>query len=330
MIYEGKALFKMFSEYWEKHTAIYAEQKPGKLYVPVHYISQGGGKRMRPLFTLMACNLFNDDPSPALASGFCVELFHNFTLLHDDIMDDAPLRRGRQTVHEKWDVNTAILSGDLMMIESLRHLAEVKDPALRVRISDYFIAAAVGVCEGQQMDMDFEERDDVSLEEYIEMIRLKTAVLPAEGMAMGAASGGATEEQVEAVRRFGNAVGIAFQIQDDILDTYGDPNKFGKKVGGDIAQNKKTYLYLTARAKAEGETLKSLLHHYSDAFRGTEEEKIKEVTRIFDELDVKGAAEAEKKRLTQEGLGYLTSLGLPEERISPLRDFSLALIDREK
>ncbi len=323
-------LYKVFMEYWERHVGVYTKQNPRNLYAPIYYISQGGGKRMRPVFTLMASRLFSDDVHPALAAGYCIELFHNFTLLHDDIMDEAPLRRGRPTVHEKWDSNTAILSGDLMMIESLRHLSVIEDKNLRTRVEDYFLAGAVAVCEGQQMDMDFETRDDVDLSEYMEMIRLKTAALLAEGMAMGAACGGATKEQDEKIRTFGNLIGTAFQIQDDILDTYGDPTKFGKKVGGDIAQNKKTFLYLKSVEVANENDRSDLFRLYSDKSGLPESDKIREVTALFDRIGIRELAEEEKKRCMAEAFVCLDQLGIAPEKTILLKKFAQKLADREK
>ena len=284
---------------------------------------------MRPLFILMAGNLFSDQVDQALPVCFCVELFHNFTLLHDDIMDEAPLRRGRQTVHEKWNTNTAILSGDLMMIESLRHLERIEQIEIRARVSDYFLKGAVAVCEGQQIDMDFETRDDVVLPEYIEMIELKTAALLAEGMAMGAASCGANEEQDKLIRKFGYLVGTAFQIQDDILDTYGDPAKFGKKVGGDIAQNKKTFLYLRALELADEKTKEEILYYYSDACDLEEKAKIKKVTSLFDQVNIREIAEEEKMKYTKKAFSCLDELGFSEEKMKTLKDFAIELVKRE-
>jgi geranylgeranyl diphosphate synthase type II len=324
-----KDLFELFINYWSENVLPYASQEPKKLYAPMHYIAHGGGKRMRPMFMLMAGNLFTKNVKAALPVCFCVELFHNFTLLHDDIMDEAPLRRGRETVHEKWDTNTAILSGDLMMIESLRHLERIENSEIRSRVSNYFLKGAVAVCEGQQIDMDFEERDDVVLDEYIGMIRLKTAALLAEGMAMAAASCGATKKEDELIRGFGYAVGTAFQIQDDILDTYGDPAKFGKKVGGDIAQNKKTFLYLRALELADDDTKKQILHHYSEACELPEKEKIAKVTSLFDQVGIREVVEQEKMRYTEKGFECLAELGVEEGRLITLKDFALQLVERE-
>ncbi len=330
MINQKEALFHSFMEYWNKEIEQYKNKSPKNLYSPIHYIAEGEGKRMRPLFMLLAAQLFKDHINDTLVPCFCVELFHNFTLLHDDIMDEAPLRRGRTTVHEKWDTNTAILSGDLMMIESLKHLQKITNHSLRSRVTDHFLVGAVAVCEGQQMDMDFETRDDVSLEEYIKMIRFKTAALLGEGMAMAVTCSGASISQTQLIRDFGYNIGIAFQIQDDILDTYGDPAKFGKKVGGDIAQNKKTFLYLKALELANATIKKEILYFYSENCTLPEDEKIKTVTSLFNQLRIKKVAEKEKEKYITEGFKCLQQLDFSDEKIKEIQDFSILLAHRQK
>lgn len=328
MLLPKEDLYPKFMSYWTKHVQGYSTSNPSGVYAPMYYITQGGGKRVRPVYMLMVANLFSDDVTTALPLCFGVELFHNFTLLHDDIMDAAPLRRGRETVHEKWDTNTAILSGDLMMIESLRHFRYIKDHKSRAKATDYFLQGGVAVCEGQQLDVEFENRDDVQLSEYIEMIRLKTAALLAEGMAMAAMAMGATKEEEEYIRQFGYNIGIAFQIQDDILDSYGNPEKFGKKVGGDIAQNKKTYLYLRALELASQQTKKEILHCYSEDCTLNEEDKIKKVMSLFNNINIKKIAEEEKMNYTQKGFDFLKKLNLSEEKTNTICQFSLKLIHR--
>ena len=225
------------------------DKAPVNLYSPVNYILSIGGKRMRPILTLMATDLFGGDSKDSLHAAMAVEVFHNFTLLHDDIMDDAPLRRGKQTVHEKWDVNTAILSGDVMMIKAYGFLMEYKGEVYRA-VMEVFNQTAIEVCEGQQMDVDFETRSDVSLEEYVEMIKLKTSVLVACALKMGAVIAGASDKDADLIYDFGLNLGLAFQLQDDYLDAFGNPETFGKQVGGDIIENKKTYLYIIAEQRA--------------------------------------------------------------------------------
>jgi geranylgeranyl diphosphate synthase type II len=227
--------------------------EPAELYEPISYLMQLGGKRMRPVLVLISTELFGADVLKALDAAIGIELFHNFTLMHDDIMDKAPLRRGNPTVHVKWNESAAILSGDVMFVEAYKLMIKVEDSILR-DVLDIFSDTASGVCQGQQADMNFEKRDHVGLDEYIEMIRLKTAVLLAGSMQIGALIGGAEKEQADLLYEFGENLGLAFQLQDDILDVYGDPEKFGKQVGGDILADKKTFLLIKARELAKGET----------------------------------------------------------------------------
>ena len=219
---------------------------PTELYDPVNYILSLGGKRLRPILLLMAYNLFKTDVEKALPAAFSVEVFHNFSLMHDDIMDKAPLRRGKPAVHIKYNESTGILSGDVMLIYAFKYLMKLEDQNSLLEIIKLFNQIAIDVCEGQQFDMNFENRTEVTIDEYINMIGLKTAALLAGAMKMGALIAGASDKDAQLLYDFGKNVGIAFQLQDDILDTFGDPEKFGKKVGGDIAQNKKTYLALRA------------------------------------------------------------------------------------
>ena len=229
---------------------------PAKLYEPISYILSLGGKRMRPALLLMACELFGGDVNKAISPALAIEVFHNFTLMHDDIMDNAPLRRGKTTVHERWNKNVAILSGDVMLIEGYKLMMQVEDRLLRP-ILDIFNTTAVGVCEGQQLDMEFETRDVVDINEYINMIRLKTAVVLGGALKIGALIGGAPAKDADLLSQFGVQLGVAFQLQDDILDVYGDPEKFGKQVGGDIISNKKTFLLIKALELAKGEQANS-------------------------------------------------------------------------
>src|ERR1700744_4593765 len=249
---------------------------PAALYEPISYILSIGGKRMRPALLLMACDLFDGDINLALPPALAIEVFHNFTLMHDDIMDKAPLRRGQTTVHERWNQNVAILSGDVMLIEGYKLMMQVPDHQLR-QILDIFNNTAVAVCEGQQFDMEFEERQTIDIDQYIEMIRLKTAVVLGGALKIGALIGGAGLKDAELLCEFGEHLGVAFQLQDDILDVYGDPIKFGKQVGGDIISNKKTYLLIKALESATDHRaveLKKLLtdKHFDSA------EKVRAVT----------------------------------------------------
>ncbi len=263
------------------------ENKDFSLYKPVNYILDLGGKRLRPVLTLLATDLFEGIVSDSIKPALGIEVFHNFTLLHDDIMDNAPIRRGQAAVHEKWNVNAAILSGDVMFVQAFTLVTSCKNESLR-DVLDLFNITAVEVCEGQQLDMDFESRNDVSIDEYIEMIRLKTSVLVACALKLGAVLAGAPKEDAEKLYDFGLNLGIAFQIKDDILDVFGDAALVGKKVGGDILANKKTYLLLRALEDADesqNTLLKSWLSKQSSV------EKVAAVTEIFETLSVKEKAD---------------------------------------
>ena len=238
------------------------EQEPKNLYKPINYILNLGGKRMRPILTLMAADLFGGNHKDALQAALAIEIFHNFSLVHDDIMDDAPLRRGKATVHEKWDINTGILSGDAMLILAYRCLETYGSTNLS-QLLPLFSKTAMEVCEGQQFDIDFETRDDVSLTEYLRMIEFKTSVLVAAALKMGAIVAGANTADQDNIYEFGRNLGIAFQLQDDYLDAFGDPKTFGKQVGGDIIENKKTFLYLKALQLADSKSKKTLGDLYS-------------------------------------------------------------------
>src|SRR6201986_3919590 len=257
---------------------------PAKLEEPIKYILSLGGKRMRPALLLMACDLFGGDVNKAISPALAIEVFHNFTLMHDHIMDNAPLRRGKTTVHERWNKNVAILSGDVMLIEGYKLMMQVDDRLLRP-ILDIFNETAVGVCEGQQIDMEFETRNDVDIDEYITMIRLKTAVVLGGALKIGALIGGADTKNAGLLHTFGEQLGVAFQLQDDILDVYGNPEKFGKQVGGDIIANKKTYLLLKALELAD-ETQSTELKKWLTT-TSNDQKKVSAVTAIYDELQVR-------------------------------------------
>jgi geranylgeranyl diphosphate synthase type II len=297
---------------------------PANLYEPIRYIMSLGGKRIRPVMVLMATELFTTEVNKAIDVALAIETFHNFTLVHDDIMDNAPLRRGRQTVHEKWGNNNAILSGDVMMVESNKHLSKVNINVLKP-VLDTFNATAQGVCEGQQLDMEFEQRSDVSIAEYLEMIRLKTAVLLGGAMKLGAIVGGASSAEAELLYSFGENLGVAFQLQDDILDVYGNPEKFGKQVGGDIIANKKTFLHLKTLSLAhenEKESLISVTDHKID--------KISAVKQLYDKYKIKELAALEmNKYLTKANLA-LDSLAVSDEKKANFRELVQQILDREK
>ncbi|MGZ3819215.1 MAG: polyprenyl synthetase family protein, partial [Mucilaginibacter sp.] len=281
---------------------------PAELYEPIKYILSLGGKRMRPALLLMACDLFGGDVQKAIAPALAIEVFHNFTLMHDDIMDNAPLRRGKITVHERWNSNVGILSGDVMLIEGYKLMMQVEDRLLRP-ILNIFNETAVGVCEGQQIDMEFETRNDVGIDEYITMIRLKTAVVLGGALKIGAIIGGASSEDAALLHTFGEQLGIAFQLQDDILDVYGNPEKFGKQVGGDIISNKKTFLLIKALELADNKQTAELNQWLLDTnFNAAE--KVAAVTGIYDQLNVRQFAETIMQGYADKAFSALDAINL--------------------
>ncbi|GGI55996.1 polyprenyl synthetase family protein [Winogradskyella haliclonae] len=303
------------------------ERHPKNLYDPVNYILNLGGKRLRPVLTLMACDCFGSDYNKALDAALSIEVFHNFSLVHDDIMDDAPLRRGKETVHEKWDINTGILSGDVMLIMAYQ-LFENYKPETFQALAKLFSKTATEVCEGQQYDVDFETRDDVSIPEYLKMIEYKTAVLVGGAMKMGAIVAEASEEDQDAIYDFGRFLGIAFQLQDDYLDAFGNPETFGKQVGGDIIENKKTYLYLKAKEFAsEGDKTK-LLDWFSSQPEDASQ-KIEDVKKIFTETGAKTATKEAVEHYTEKAFSLLKMLNISEEKKQVLKQFGLGLMTRK-
>lgn len=301
---------------------------PAALYAPCDYLLALGGKRLRPALVLMGHELFRDDSERALPPAWAVELFHNFSLMHDDIMDAAPLRRGQPTVHTKWDTTTAILSGDAMLIYAYRFLANFDRPAALPALLEAFNQAATEVCEGQQMDILFEKRSDVSAEEYLHMIELKTAVLLGCALRMGAICAEASPADSEHLYQVGRLAGIAFQIQDDLLDTYGDPAKFGKQVGGDIMQNKKTLLVLRTLESASAAD-RTELTRWMQTSAENAEQKVAAVRAIFDRNDIPQRIAAEKQRFQTEAFGHLDAVQVAPERKAVLRGFLEDLLVRE-
>lgn len=301
--------------------------RPDSLYEPVRYMLAIGGKRIRPVMVLMANEMFGGSTVNALPAAMGVEVFHNFTLLHDDIMDKAPLRRGKSTVHEKWNPNIAILSGDAMFVKSCQLMMMSPTSAVPV-VMDLFLKVAQEVCEGQQLDMDFENAGKVHIPEYLEMIRLKTAVLVGASLGIGAAVAGATKDEVKHLIDFGVNLGVAFQLQDDILDVYGDAQKFGKQVGGDIMANKKTYLLLTALENA-GESALAELNKWLSYSGENSNEKVIAVTALYDQLRVRTIAEEKMEQLYAEALSHLDALPLSAEQTKPLRQLAAMLMARE-
>lgn len=285
------------------------QKEPRGLYEPIEYVLAAGGKRLRPTLALIACKMFGGNEKEVVPAALALEVFHNFTLLHDDVMDNADMRRGRETVHKKWNVNTAILSGDQMMIEAYKLLAQVPETKLKHAFG-LFSQMATEICEGQQYDVDFEHLKTVTIDDYLKMIRLKTSVLLATALKLGAYIADADEKAQEALYQYGIHVGLAFQIQDDILDVYGDPATFGKAIGGDICCNKKTYMLLTAFRLADKETQAKLqkLLAMDIAAPHHKEEKIAAVTAIYDQLDVRSQCEAIMMEHTRQALDCLRQL----------------------
>lgn len=307
-------------------TQFSAPKEPKNLYAPIHYILDLGGKRLRPVLTLMSCELFGTPFEKAQNAALAVELFHNFSLIHDDIMDNAPLRRGKETVHEKWDTNTGILSGDALLILAYQ-LFENYEPKTFQKLAKLFSKTAIEVCEGQQYDMDFEERDNVSVDEYLHMINFKTAVLVGAAMEMGAIVAQASEKSQNAIYEFGRNLGLAFQLQDDYLDVFGDPETFGKQVGGDIISNKKTYLYLKARQDLSIEKSRELEHLYSIQPESPAE-KIEAVKRLFESSGAQEKTKNKIKNYTNVAIDLLNELEISESDRKELSDFANQLIYR--
>ena len=303
-------------------------QAPASLYEPCDYILTLGGKRLRPALLLMGYELFRDDSDRALPPAWAVELFHNFSLMHDDIMDAAPLRRGQPTVHTRWNTTTGILSGDVMLIYAYRYLAAFDDAAVIPALVHSFNRVATEVCEGQQMDVDFETRADVGIPEYIRMIELKTAVLLGGALEMGALCAGAPRADVEHLYHFGRLAGIAFQIQDDLLDTYGDPAKFGKQVGGDILQNKKTLLVLKTLEVA-GEADRAELLRLMQTVTTNPEAKIAAVRALYDRNDIPRLIAAEQQQYQQAAFEHFMAVAVPEDRKAVLKKTVEDLLVRE-
>ena len=300
---------------------------PKEMYEPMAYIIGLGGKRVRPLLTLVGCDLFDVDPENAIPSALAVELFHNFSLIHDDILDNAPLRRGNTTVHEKWNQNIALLSGDGMMVQAFQALAKSK-PEHIPSLLNLFSKTGVEVCEGQQFDMNFETQVNVSVNEYIDMITFKTAVLLGCSLQMGAICANASAASQNHLYEFGKHVGIAFQILDDVLDVYADDEKFGKQVGGDIISNKKTFMLLDAYELADNNQTEEL-NHLLASKEITNEEKVKQVTAIYNALGVKELALAEANNHTDIALKHLAELDANSSKKELLKAFALHLLNRD-
>lgn len=303
------------------------DRKPKSLYEPIQYALSLGGKRMRPMLLLMAYQLYKEDLETATPAALGIEFYHNFTLLHDDVMDRADIRRGKPTVHKVWNENAAILSGDNMLVMAFRYMAAVPVRHLKA-VMDAFIETSQQVGEGQQMDLDFESRMDVKEEEYMEMIRLKTSVLPACALQIGAILADAPEEDVRALYDFGINLGLSFQLQDDLLDVYGDPATFGKNIGGDILCNKKTYMLIQALKGADAQ-LATELKGWLTREHFDPQEKIAAVTRIYDAVGVRQLAEKKINDYFEAALSSLDAVQLPAERKQVLLDMAYKLLKRK-
>jgi len=309
------------------HSAIQdysAKKNTDSLQEPIHYLLGLGGKRMRPALTLLSADLFGHDVESALPAALSIEVFHNFTLMHDDIMDNAPLRRGNVTVHEKWNTNTAILSGDAMLIEAYQLLCGYSGDQLK-KILPLFNDTALGVCRGQQMDMEFEKRNDVSVDEYIEMIRLKTAVLLGGALEIGGIIANASDSDLEHIRIFGEKLGISFQLRDDYLDAFGDPENFGKQVGGDILSDKKTYLYLTAISRSSEEQKATFDHWHGNADLA----KIDIIKNIMISTGADAAILDASRQFYDDALEHLSKIQVADDRKATLRALAAHLLHRE-
>lgn len=317
-------------QYQEYIGAYLSEQQivrePKNLYEPISYILGLGGKRIRPTLTLMTAEIFGADYKDALPAALAVEVFHNFSLIHDDIMDAAPLRRGNETVHEKWDLNTGILSGDAMLILAYQYFEQYEPKVFR-DLAKLFSKTAIQVCEGQQWDVDFENRDKVTIAEYLKMIEYKTAVLVAAAMKMGAIIAETSIENCELIYDFGINLGLAFQLQDDYLDAFGDPATFGKQVGGDIIENKKTYLYLKAIEFASAEEKAKLLQLFSVSLEENAT-KIEEVKTIFNATGATKATQQAIQDYTLMAFATLDKMNISSEKKSMLRSFGENLMNR--
>ena len=304
------------------------ERKPASLYDPIRYVLSLGGKRIRPVLMLLGYNLFKEKPEDILMPALGLETYHNYTLLHDDLMDNADMRRGQPTVHKKWDANTAILSGDSMLVLAYQRVATC-DAAHLPQVLELFTETALEIGEGQQYDMDFETRNDVTEDEYIEMIRLKTSVLLACALKMGAILGDASQEDADLLYQFGEKIGLAFQLQDDLLDVYGDPKVFGKAIGGDITSNKKTYMLINAVNRANAQQRAELMR-WIEAKEFNRAEKVAAVTRLYDEIGIRQLCEEKINFYFEQGKKLLEQVHVDSARKEQLRQYTNEMMHREK
>ena len=304
------------------------DRKPASLYEPVEYVLSLGGKRIRPVLMLLSYNLWREQPEDILMPAVGLETYHNYTLLHDDLMDNADMRRGHETVHRRWDANKAILSGDSMLVLAYQRVAQVPADKLQ-QVLDLFTVTALEIGEGQEYDMTFETRNDVTEDEYIEMIRLKTSVLLACAMKMGAILANAPQQDVERLYKVGEQLGLAFQLQDDLLDVYGDPKVFGKAIGGDITSNKKTYMLINAVNRANAEQ-RAELERWISATDFDRSENVAAVTRLYDEIGIRQLCEQKINHYFDLARQTLSEVNVPEERKHYLRQYMEEMLHRNK
>jgi len=303
------------------------DRKPATLYAPIQYVLALGGKRVRPVLMLLAYNLYREDPERIMTQAIGLETYHNFTLLHDDLMDNADMRRGHDTVHRKWNPNQAILSGDTMLLQAFQRMGQCEADKLQAVIG-LFTETTLEIDEGQQLDVEFETRQDVTEEEYIEMIRLKTSVLLACAVKIGAILAGASEADQDNLYKFGEQIGLAFQLQDDLLDVYGDPKVFGKNIGGDITSNKKTYMLINAVNRANPAQREELMR-WIDAKTFNREEKVQAVTRLYDEIGIRQLCEEKMEACYALAKDYLAKVSVSEERKAELKAYAAAMMKRQ-
>lgn len=324
MIYTAKELLHKVNDFIEQ---LPYNRKPTTLYDPVKYVLSMGGKRIRPTLMLLAYNLYKEEPADILMQAVALETYHNYTLLHDDLMDNADLRRGHETVHKKWNDSQAILSGDSMLVLAYQRMAVGLNDNLK-EVLNLFTETALEIGEGQQYDIDFETRNDVSEDEYIEMIRLKTSVLLACGLKIGALLGGASDEDADNLYKFGEQIGLAFQLQDDYLDVYGDEKVFGKAIGGDIISNKKTYMLINAFNRSNDEQ-RAELHKWVDAKNFNREEKVNAMTKLYNQIGIDKLAQQKIQYYFKESKRYLDVVSVPDTRKHELRAYAEAMMKRK-
>ena len=318
-------IFDLVNKYLSEQSYL---RKPKQLYEPIRYELLLGGKRIRPTLMLLAYNLYKDNPESIISAACALETYHNYTLLHDDLMDHASMRRGKPTVHTRWSANQAILSGDTMLVLAYQRMMDV-DAKLLPQTLDLFTETALEIGEGQQMDMEFESRNDVTEEEYIEMIRLKTSVLLACALKMGAILAGASEEDADVLYKYGELIGLAFQLQDDYLDVYGTPEVFGKLIGGDIVSNKKTFMLINAYLKASGEQ-RGRLDELLSAEKFDSQEKIKQVRDLYDDLEIDRLAQERITSYFEQAAECLKRLSVDSAKLVELESYTAKMMKRNK